>query len=241
MKKFLERSFHRHPIVTISEVVEPTPVVAPQQFHLEVNHVNLDVVEDGSASTDSGPVIATISYFPQASNSVTKLVVPEPCHHVPNKVRKKSIFDEMLEADHGLSSKINKKLRHRRKSSAKNTTLELQEHDDHMGKLLSKSLKAQENLKSIKASLGAIATNQSYVSHKVSELRGRIDSLCELTHRIGKSIRHVERETKEIKRRQKIPSISESYHLLFQLKKSWSVYMVDALGRDESKYLPKIV
>ena len=209
MKKFWERSFHRHPIVTISEAVEPVPVVAPVPIVVpEKVHFVVDQDANTSADSDfdeSGPVIATISYFPQAQNSVTKLVVPEPCHHVSNKERKKSIFDEMVDAEHALSSKINKKLRSRRKSSAKSTTLEFADHDDHMGKLLTKSLKAQENLKSIRTSLTAIANNQSYVSHKVSELRGRIDSLCEMTHRIGKSIRHVERETKDIKKRQKIP------------------------------------
>ena len=289
MKKFLERSFHRHPIITISEVGEPVPVVSPKRFAAE-----LEFSEDASTSTDSSPVIATISYFPQAMNTVTKMVVPERCDHVPHKLRKKSVtkivvpeqcnhespkarkksFTKMvvaepcnhdspkgrkksvtkvvvpessnlespkarkksftLEADHGLSSKINK-LRHRRRSSAKSTTLELAEHDDHMGRLLSRSMKAQESLKSIRASLSAVATNQSFVSNKVSELRGRIDSLCELTHRIGKSIRHVEQETKDIKKRHKMHP-HECYYLLLQLKNTWSVDMVDALGPEESKY-----
>ena len=240
MKKFLERSFQRQPIVTTSEFVEPVPVVTPQ-IHIEVSKDEEDTI-----STESGPVIATISYFPQAMNSVTKIVVPEPCnHHAPKKTRKISTCSikstcstKSTSSDHphsSLSSRINKKFRSRRKSSAKNTTLEFGEQDEHMGKLLSKSLKAQENLKAIRDTLSAVASNQSYVSNKVNELRGRIDSLCELTHRIGKSMRHVERETKEIKKRQKTSSQSEYQRLLHQLEMSWSLDTVDALGRDESK------
>lgn len=313
MKKFLERSFHKHPVVTVNQVVEPVPCLPSLELEIGTEH---DDESESTISDDSSVIIATVSFFPQATTAVTRLVVPGQCDHdAPEKNRrmsdesiksphsspksspnsskkpildefvnrqnhysspksskksffdskesyhrdrrsrksqseesekgsvrsshkgsKKSIFDEFMEAEqgHGLSSRINTMLRKRRKSGARSTTLELAEHDDHFGKLLSRSQRAQENLNKIKATLSSIAANQTFVQNKVNELRGRIDSLCELTHKIGKSIKHTERETKDMKMRTRIqPEEFEEY--LLQLKICvWHVETIDALGPEES-------
>ena len=212
MKKFLERSFVRHPVATVTEICEPAKLKTP------------DDVAFNSASTDG--VVATMSVFPQAICSITTLIIPpspsDGCS-TDSKAPRKSLFDEMLEVEN-IPSMINKKLRKRRKSSAKSTTRELEGQKNFMGKLLTKSLNAQSDLKALKATLSDIEINQEYISSKVRELKGRIDSLYQLTSDIEKSQKKPkEPKTNDMVKAQKVLK-EECYELLLELHESgWTV------------------
>lgn len=230
MKKFLERSFHRQPVIAVKHAVEPVSItVEPPQER------NISVV----ATDFSGPVFATVSFFPEAINTVTTLVVPRPTSHARSlslsslKSAKKSLLDEIREVD-SIPSRLSSKLKKRRKSDAKMATQSFSQDNDYMGRLLTKSLNAQEDLKSLKLTLAEIEKNQTYLSSKVSQLRHRIDCLYQLTTRIERSIENTEKETEDMRKRQKVLT-EECFELLLQVQSSrWSVYALEALGPDQS-------
>eukprot|EP00116_Pleurobrachia_bachei_P005452 sb/3465714/ len=181
------------------------------------------------------PDIATVNYFPKAITSVTTLFVPtmavpissptdsEPAVHNPR--HRKSLLEEILEVD-SLPSKINKKLRKRRKSSANKRNM-TPVHDEYIANILNKSLTAEEDLKSIRRTLVDAERSQLYVSSKITELRGRIDSLCSVTARIGNSFQNAEAVTREMKNRQRVLQ-EECYEMLLQLESSrWEVTRIE--------------
>lgn len=216
MKKFLERSFVRHPVATVTEICEPTRVKTS------------DDLEFKSGSTDS--VVATVSLFPRAVSSITTLIVPstENTNTEISKSPRKSLFNEMLDHGEHLPSIINKRLRKRRKSNAKSTTRELEGHKNFIGKILTKSLNAQEDLKSIKVTLSEVELGQEYIGSKVRELKGRIESLYRLTSDIEKSQKKKsEPKTNNLVKEQKVLR-EECYELLLELQGAgWTVEVED--------------
>ena len=100
-------------------------------------------------------------------------------------------------------------------------------HDEYIANILNKSLTAEEDLKSIRRTLVDAERSQLYVSSKITELRGRIDSLCSVTARIGNSFQNAEAVTREMKNRQRVLQ-EECYEMLLQLESSrWEIMRIE--------------
>ena len=211
MKKFLSRTF-------VKEGEEVVRVPSP-----DTGGGNGGTTEGILTSHIFNPVC--LSIFPQAA-TVKSIYVPAPTH-------RKSLLAEIKDVESSL-----KKLRKRRKHSSKSSDdirksfsakASPLQRNNKIQELLSRSLKSEDDLKAIRATLDEVSQTQEFVSTKVSELRSRLDNLCCVTNEIERNFKLAKSHSRELLTKQKVLQ-EECYELLLSLNNSWRITDIEAFG-----------